>query len=215
MTRSTWRQPLLYATCRSTLRLAGMAVFGVRYYGLENIPRQGGLLVTSNHQSHLDPPLIGCGFPRPMSYVARKTLFTNRFVSWLYGALGALPIDRDGMGLAGVKETLKRLKAGEPVLVFPEGTRSLDGEIQRFKPGFAAMAIRAGASILPAAIEGAFAAWPRQCRLPHPSPVRVQFGIPLSPEEIARYDDREIVDVVEARVRECHAMLRRLPVFAD
>jgi 1-acyl-sn-glycerol-3-phosphate acyltransferase len=215
MIERTWARRLWYLTCQSIFRVGGMAAFGVRYYGLENVPRTGGLLVASNHQSRLDPPLIGAGFPRRMNYLARKTLFHGKLFSRMIAALDAIPIDRDGFGLGGVKETLRRLKAGEPVLVFPEGTRSPDGEIQKFKPGFAAIAVRAGASILPMAIEGAFAAMPRQSRLPRCMPVRVQCGVPIGPDEIAKYDEREIVALVEARVRECHALLRRLPVFAD
>ena len=215
MIERTWMRRLWYLTCQSIFRVGGMTAFGVRYYGLENVPRNGGLLVASNHQSNLDPMLIGGGFPRRMNYLARKTLFKNKLFSRMMAALDAIPIDRDGFGLDGVRETLRRLKAGEPVLVFPEGTRSPDGEIQAFKPGFAAMAVRTKASILPMAIEGAFAAWPRRRRFPRCMPVRVQCGVAMGPDEIAKYGEREIVALVEVRVRECHAMLRRLPVFAN
>ena len=101
------------------------------------------------------------GVNRRMNYLARDTLFTFPPFRWLIHSVDAIPIDREGLGLSGVKESLRRLKRGEMVVVFPEGTRTRDGEIGRFRPGFTALASRSGAAILPVAIEGAFAAWPR------------------------------------------------------
>ena len=76
-------------------------------------------------------------------------------------SLDAIPIDRDGLGLGGIKESLRRLKRGEMLLIFPEGRRTDDGEVADFRPGFTALAVRSKVAILPVAIEGAFAAWPR------------------------------------------------------
>ena len=166
-------------------------VYRVRYYGRENIPAAGGVLVVSNHQSHFDPPLVGIGCPRRMNYVARETLFRFAPFGWLIHSVGAIPIDREGIGLGGIKESLRRLKRGEMVLIFPEGTRSRDGEIAPFRPGFTALAVRSGAAILPVAIDGAFQVWPRWRKFPGRGRIRVRYGVPITPAEIAGRDERE------------------------
>jgi len=123
----------------------------------------------------------------------------------------AIPIDREGIGLGGIKESLKRLKRGEMVLIFPEGTRSPDGEIHPFRPGFTALAVRSKAALLPVAIEGAFQAWPRWQKFPGLGRIRVHFGEPILPGEFAGRDERDLLAEVERRVRECQAALRRQP----
>src|SRR6185369_4246968 len=96
-------------------------------------------------------------------------------------SLDAIPIDRDGLGLAGLKETLKRLKRGEMVLIFPEGTRTPDGQVAPLKPGFCAIARRANVPLVPVAIDGAFDAWPRFSPVPRPATIHVEFGPPIEP----------------------------------
>jgi 1-acyl-sn-glycerol-3-phosphate acyltransferase len=195
--------------------MTGILAYGLRYMGCKNIPPTGPVLVVSNHQSHFDPPLVGSGCWRRMNYVARETLFHFGPLGWLIRSLDAIPIDRDGMGLSGIKESLRRLKRGEMVLIFPEGARSRDGEISHFRPGFTALAVRSKAAILPVAIEGAFAAWPRTQTLPSLGMnVHVLYGEPITPEEAARYDERQLAAEVERRVRQCQAILRTHPAFA-
>ena len=205
---------LWYQSLRWLIYFTGVLVYGVRYDGRRNIPPSGPVLVVSNHQSHFDPPLVGAGCTRRMNYLARKTLFHFAPLRWLISTLDAIPIDRDGLGLNGIKESLRRLKRGEMVLIFPEGTRSSDGEVAPFRPGFTVLAARSNAWILPVAIEGAFDAWPRTRKLPGPGTIHVLYGEPISPEAIAGGDERELAAEVERRVRECHAALRQHPAFA-
>jgi 1-acyl-sn-glycerol-3-phosphate acyltransferase len=148
-----------------------------------------------------------------MNYVARDSLFRNRWFGWLIHSVNAIPIDRDGIGLAGIKEALKRLKRGEMVLIFPEGTRTKNGEIGRLRPGFTALAIRSKSAILPVAIEGAYRCWPKSHKFPRPGKVHVRYGRPLLPEDYAGLDERDLLPLVEQRIRECQAQLRRLPDF--
>jgi 1-acyl-sn-glycerol-3-phosphate acyltransferase len=175
---------------------------------MENIPAEGGVLVVSNHQSFFDPPLVGMGSRRRMNYLARDTLFRFAPFRWLIRSLDAIAIDREGLGLSGMKEALRRLKRGEMVLIFPEGTRTPDGEIAPFLPGFTALAVRSRAAILPVAIEGACNAWPRDRKLPRLGRVRVHYGQPILPGQIGNWDERELAREVERRVRGCHAQLR-------
>jgi 1-acyl-sn-glycerol-3-phosphate acyltransferase len=200
---------LWYQLLQRLLQLAAVLVYSVRCWGRENIPGTGGVLVVSNHQSHLDPMLVGIGCPRRLNYVARATLFSFAPFGWLIDSVGAFPIDREGMGLGGIKESLKRLKRGEMVLIFPEGTRTGDGTIASFRPGFTTLAVRSGAAILPAAIEGAFQVWPRWRKFPGRGRIWVCYGAPILPAEFADRDERELLAEVERRVRKCHDWLRR------
>jgi len=205
---------LWYRFLQTLLQLMGVLAFRVRYVGIRNIPRVGGVLVVSNHQSALDPPLVGMASPRRMNYLARDTLFRSGPFRWLIRSLDAIPVDREGLGLGGLKESLRRLRRGEMVLIFPEGTRTEDGQIAAFLPGFTALAVRSGAAILPAAVEGAFAAWPRRYRFPRLGRIHVCYGRPIFGGQIEGYSQRELVAEVERRVRQCHAQLRQHPVFA-
>ena len=214
MSKRSLANRLWYQILRWLICLAGTLAYGLRYSGRKNIPKTGPVLVVSNHQSHFDPPLIGAGCWRRMNYLARKTLFHFAPLGWLIRSLDAIPIDRDGLGLNGIKESLRRLKQGEMVLIFPEGTRTGDGEIAPFRPGFTVLAARSKAWILPVAIEGAFDAWPRSRKLPSLGTIHVVFGKPFSPEEVAGRDERELVAEVERRIRQCHAVLREDPAFA-
>jgi 1-acyl-sn-glycerol-3-phosphate acyltransferase len=200
---------LWYQLWRRLLKLIAVFVYRVRFSGQENIPATGGVLVVSNHQSHFDPPLVGIGSRRQMNYVARRSLFNFRPFGWFLRSVGAIPIDRDGIGLSGIKESLKLLKRGEMVLIFPEGTRTSDGEIAPFRPGFTALAARSNAAILPAAVEGAFQVWPRTKKYPGLGKIRVHFGKPIPHAEIASRDERELLAEVERRVRECQTTLRQ------
>jgi len=207
-TERSFLSRIWYNSLRALLRLAAVLGWKVRHTGRENIPQEGGVLVISNHQSHLDPPLVGMGVSRRMNYLARETLFHFRPLGWLIHSVDAIPIDREGIGLSGIKESLRRLKRGEMVVVFPEGTRSADGEIQPFRPGVTTLAVRSRAAILPVAIDGAYHAWPRHRRFPRLGRVRVHYAPPILPEQVATMDERALLAEVELRVRACHAMLR-------
>lgn len=189
-------------------RLGAVCLFHVRCAGRERVPRLGGGLMLSNHQSNLDPILVGLASDRRLNYVARKTLFKFAPFRWLINSLDAIPIDREGTGLEGLKETLKRLKRGEIVLLFPEGTRTPDGEVQRMKPGFCAVARRSGLPLFPVALDGAWHAWPRQRILPRRAIVHVQFGEPIEPELISMLNDEQLTAEVERRIRACHRLAR-------
>jgi len=202
-------QRIGYRMLRGLVRLACVTLFQVRCLGHQHVPATGSVLVCSNHQSFLDPMLVGLGFSRPCNYLARDTLFRFGPFGRLIAFVDAIPLDREGGGLRGIKETLKRLKRGEMVLIFPEGTRCTDGEIAPLKPGFLVLARRSRAALLPVAVDGAFDAWPRTALLPRPGVVRVCIGEPISPEQAAALSDDQLLADVEARIRACHAEARR------
>jgi 1-acyl-sn-glycerol-3-phosphate acyltransferase len=206
---------LWYGFLQVVCRLLAVALFRIRVSGREHVPAEGAALVLSNHQSHLDPVLIGLACDRRLNYLARQSLFRFPPFRWLIQSLDAIPIHRDGLGLEGLKETLRRLKRGEMVLIFPEGTRTRDGEMGRFKPGFSALAKRADAWLVPVAIEGAYEAWPRRNPWPGIGTIHVQFGEPIEGAEAQRYEERELVAEVERRIRQCHEIARRQRDLAE
>jgi 1-acyl-sn-glycerol-3-phosphate acyltransferase len=208
MAERSLAKQLWYEYLKVGCRMAAAGLFHIRCTGRENEPREGGALVLSNHQSLFDPVLVGLTLDRRLNYMARETLFAFAPFRWLIKSLDAIPIDREGLGLAGLKETLRRVKRGEWVLIFPEGTRSPNGEVARLKPGFAALAKRAKVALVPVGIEGAYQAWPRNRLLPGVTTIHVHVGKPISPEEAQAADERELVAEVERRIRHCHAVAR-------
>ncbi len=194
-----------YRLCQRVLQLFWVLLYRVRRTGLENIPAEGPILLTPNHQSHLDPPLVGCCCPHRMSYLGRASLFKFAPVAWFIRSLGAFPIEREGRGFGGIKETLRRLRRGEVIMIFPEGARTSDGRIHPFRPGIRMLAIRSGATIVPVAIEGAYQAWPRWRLFPRLGTIHIHFGEPLLPQTIQELGEDALVEEVERRVRRDHA----------
>ncbi len=201
-------QRLGYDTLRVLARLVSVMFFRLRVAGRDNWPADGGGLVCSNHQSYFDPPLVGLTCNRRMNYLARDSLFRVPGLAQLIHFLDAIPIDRGGGGLAGLKETLKRLKAGELVLIFPEGTRTHDGEVAPLKPGFIAVARRSKVPLIPVGLDGAYQAWPRTSRLPRPSRLAVVIGPPIGPDEVAAMNDEDLLAELEQRMLTCHSTAR-------
>lgn len=200
---------LWYDLLRVLFRVLSVVVVRVRVFGRHYVPDAGGVLVLSNHQSHLDPILLGLSCDRRLNYLARDTLFGFAPFRWLIYSLDAIPLDREGIGLGGLKESLKRLRAGEMILIFPEGTRTHNGEMGQLKPGFLALARRSHATLVPVAIEGAYQSMPRYCLVPRPSVIHVQFGPPLTPAEFASWDDETLLQAITERIHHCHQTARQ------
>ncbi len=191
-----------YAFGRMIVRLFFMIFYSARYFGQDNIPPEGAVLIVEKHKSYFDPALIGAGIYRHTNYLARKGLFKFKPFAKLIDSFDAIPLNNEGIGFEGMKETIKRLKNGEMVLMFPEGERCWDGKVAPFKSGFLTFALRGQASILPVAIEGVFEAWPRFNKLPGPGHIKVKFG-ELIPFETARaMNAEELHDLVEKKVHE-------------
>jgi 1-acyl-sn-glycerol-3-phosphate acyltransferase len=173
-------------------------LFRYRYSGGEHVPLSGPVLVVSNHQSHLDPVLIGIASPRQVGALARASLFVGPF-AWLIRSYGAVPVER-GSATAGIRALLGALKANEPMMVFPEGTRTDDGSVKPFQAGFCAIARRSGATIVPTTIEGAYDALPRGAKLPRMRPIRLTFHQAITPDEIATLTDDELLTLTRSRI---------------
>ena len=167
-------------------------LFGLRVIGNENLIKAGPVLIASNHQSFLDPPLIGNLYQTEMVYFARKTLFKG-FGKWLYPQWNAIPIDQDKPDTSSMKAAIRKLKEGWRVLVFPEGQRTLDGSINEAAPGIGMIAAKAGVPIQPVRIFGADKALPRGSGKISFARITVKVGPPilLTPEEFKAYSNKE------------------------
>jgi len=182
-----------YGVSHVIVRMIATLAFQARCYGRENVPLTGGALVCANHQSFLDPVLVGLTCDRTMHYMARASLFEIPIFSTIIDWHNAIPIDLEGNSLGGIKATLKHVRQGDLVLLFPEGTRTRDGEMQPLRPGVAALARRAGVPILPVGIDGAFDAWPRSQMLPGAGTIHVHIGPPLPAESLAAWDEATLL----------------------
>lgn len=176
-----------------------MAWFRFQYSGRRYVPKSGPIILLSNHQSNLDPVLVGVACPRQLRYLAKKSLFFWPF-SWWIRALGAVPLDLEGSAISGLKTMLRLLKQGEGVMVFPEGTRTPNGRLQPLMAGFCPLARRSGATIVPVAVDGAYVALKTGARFPRLVPITLQFGPPVLPDEIAGLSDEQLVELATARI---------------
>lgn len=167
--RSLWRY-LAYEVGRVICLTVFTAAFRLRrtYHG--RTPRRGPMILVSNHQSFLDPPLIGAlATNRQLRYVARAGLFRDARFSRFIRFFGAIPIPEDGRAeSASMRAILAALSHGDAVLLFPEGTRTSDGSVGEFKRGVGLLLKRSRCPVTPVAIAGAFEAWPRWQRTPSP-----------------------------------------------
>jgi 1-acyl-sn-glycerol-3-phosphate acyltransferase len=145
--------------------------FSLRTRGRNNIPRSGPVLVLANHQSFLDPVLVGLATRRHLRPLARKTLYRSRALAWIIDNLRAIPIDLEGLGMEGLKAVIEALGKGSAVLVFPEGTRTPDGLLHPLEGGIHLVLRRQPVPIVPVGIAGAYEAWPARRRLPRPAPL--------------------------------------------
>jgi 1-acyl-sn-glycerol-3-phosphate acyltransferase len=150
-----------------------------RVFNAENVPLTGPVIIASNHESFLDPPLVGAATKREINYLARESLFRFPGVGWVLRNVNAVPVDREGGGAAGLRAILDRLLKGDAIILFPEGTRSRTGELQAAKSGIGLTVIKSEAPVVPVRVFGTFEALGRHHIFPRPRKVIVKFGEPM------------------------------------
>lgn len=202
---------MFYRFCRAVLLVFYSIVFRFRSLHADRVPALGGLLIACNHQSFLDPFAVGMAARhRPVFYMARSSLFRNPVFGFLLRGMNAFPVDRGGGDAGAVRQAIRMLKDGHALLVFPEGTRSSDGELGPMRPGPAMIASRSGVPIVPAVIDGSFEAWPRTAKFPRPHDVRVIFGELIPPPGSSKQERREATELLEQRLRELQRRIREM-----
>ncbi len=165
-------------------RLMFAGYFGWRVYNNARVPRKGAVILAANHSSFLDPPLVGSGLHRDINYLARKSLFRVPVLGWILRTVNAVPVDRDGGGAAGLKTIIDRLHVGGAIILFPEGTRSQDGNLQPARSGIGLTVIKSDAPVVPVRVFGTFEAWGRHVKFPRPRRVSVKYGRPMLFEQL-------------------------------
>jgi 1-acyl-sn-glycerol-3-phosphate acyltransferase len=158
--------------------------FRWRVFNPERVPRTGPVILAANHASFIDPPLVGSGLTRDINYLARESLFRFPVVGAILRSWNAVPVDRDGGGAKGLKIILGRLLAGGGIILFPEGTRTKDGNLQPARSGIGLTVIKSNAPVVPVRVFGTFAAYGRNHKFPRPKKVAVKYGAPMNFETL-------------------------------
>jgi 1-acyl-sn-glycerol-3-phosphate acyltransferase len=167
---------------RPALRGVCRAYFGLELVGVEHIPTSGPLIITPNHQTYADPPLVTIPVRRRVYYMAWSQLFEIPVFSRLIRLLRAFPVQIESADPRAAREAVRLLQAGQVVMIFPEGGRSPDGSVQRFKPGAFRLAASLATPVLPVTITGGYASWPPGRALPRPGRIRITYHPPLHPD---------------------------------
>jgi 1-acyl-sn-glycerol-3-phosphate acyltransferase len=174
-------------------------LFNLQVEGRHYIPKEGGVLIASNHQSYLDPVVLAAFLERPLNFVGKSELFSNPIGAWFMRRLNAFPLHQGKGDVGALKETIHRLRDGNVLNIFPEGERTPDGQIHTFQKGVALIVRRTHVPVIPAAIVGAYEAWPIHRRMWKMAPIRVRFGAPMNLDGL--HTDEEITAAIEREVR--------------
>jgi len=190
----------LYWACYTLSGVIARVAFQYRAYGRENIIEEGPAIMAANHQSYLDPPLVGITCKNELYFLARKTLFEKKLLGPLISRVNALPVDLSRGDLTAFRAVMNLLKEGHRTVIFPEGTRSLTGEIQQARAGIGMIIAKTLAPVVPIRIFGSFDAWPKGGKIrPHPITVVVGKPIRFNKEDFATHN-REAYQKISEQV---------------
>ena len=171
-----------YRLGHSLFRAAARGFFNFNVIGADKMAFSGPALIASNHVSFLDPPFVGSAFDEALYFFARKSLFDHPVAGSILRAWQTIPIDRDKPDASSLKATIRLLKSGKKVLIFPEGTRSLDGQLQKAEAGVGLFIAKSAAPVLPVRIFGAYEAFPRGAKFPRPVQITLVVGDLYQPD---------------------------------
>jgi 1-acyl-sn-glycerol-3-phosphate acyltransferase len=185
--------------------------FGLELHGTEHIPPDGPLLIIPNHQTYADPALVTIPVRRPVYYMAWDRLFAIPLFGRFIRRLRAFPVDIESSDPRATREAVRLLQAGEAVMIFPEGERTKDGRLGRFKLGAFRLAVALGVPVLPVTITGGHDAWPPGLVWPRPRAMAITYHPLQRPEPGAepRADARGLAERVRAAIAEGIGQVRR------
>jgi 1-acyl-sn-glycerol-3-phosphate acyltransferase len=190
---------LLFVLCKLFFRLT--------IEGAGNIPRRGAFILASNHASYIDPPIlaVGCfkyGLGRMLNFLAKDELFENRLFGWYIRNLGAFSIKRNFGDVGAIRESIRRIRKGQPLVVFPEGERSPDGSIKEGFPGIAMLAVKTRIPVVPAYIKGAEEVLSVKNKRFKPHKIFVKYGKPLIFYDKGSQSYKDITDKIMLSIKE-------------
>jgi 1-acyl-sn-glycerol-3-phosphate acyltransferase len=199
-------KPTLNFKCLQIIaRIWTTLMFGLKVYGVHHVPSEGGVLIISNHQSYLDPVLLGVRLRRPLSYLAKSELFVNRFFAAFIRSLGAFPVKQGTGDVRAMKETIARLQEGHALNIFPEGSRTEDGRLLPIEKGVALVIRKANVPVVPVIIDGSYEAWPKGRKIFRASPIRLLYGRPM---DLKGLDRDQIIEKIDSTFHQMFAQLR-------
>jgi 1-acyl-sn-glycerol-3-phosphate acyltransferase len=203
---------IVYTTCRTLILWLGTLFFRVRVEGRENIPPRGACVIAPVHRSNLDTPILGCVTRRRMRFMGKDSLWKNRPMAWFMFALGGFPVVRGTADRDALRACQAVLDRGEPLVMFPEGTRKSGPVVHQLFDGPAFVAARAGVPIVPIGIGGSERVMPKGSKLIRPKKIVMIVGPPINPP---RVDGRVPRRVVGELTRQLHVSLQQLFDEAD
>lgn len=173
---------MVYAVIKAVVKFALSIAFNLHYEGRENIPKDKAVIYVSNHRTNADPPLVGCATPRKHAFMAKEELFENRFFGGLIRWLGAFPVSRGKGDMGVIDKAVEALNDGRSLMIFPEGTRSKTGKVQKGHSGAGLISARSGKPIIPVGI--VFGE-----KLKFRTKVTVKYGKPINPADYCEICD--------------------------
>lgn len=175
--------PFIYHFIHVIARPLFKALFKFQVYGVENVPSTGGVLIMSNHASYVDPIFAGAAVKRNLHYMARSTLFKPNLIKWFLLSLNAFPVHLGSPDRKAISNALRLLGSGNLLLIFPEGTRTVDGTLGKAQPGIGFIAHKARVPVVPAFLSGTGEVMPRKAKMIKSRKVKVYFGKPMDMEK--------------------------------
>lgn len=182
---------MIYWFTRYAAYLILKIFFSLKIKGLENIPRKGAFIIASNHTSNLDPIAVGASCNRKVNFMGKEELFKNKIFASYLNKLNVFPLRRYASDSRALREAIRRLKNDAGLLLFPEGTRSKDGDIKEAKIGVSVLSVTARAPVVPCYIKGSNKIWPSKSHFFHKGKLQVLYGRPLLPPVVKKDAKKE------------------------
>lgn len=180
---------MLYSILRLFSLLILKVLFRLKVRGREYIPKRGAFILASNHVSYLDPVAVGVACPRKLNFMAKDDLFINPWSSRFFSDLGVFAVKRDSADLSALKDAMRRLNNGEALVIFPEGSRSVNGKFFQPQAGIGFLAAKLNVPVIPAFVKGTERALPKGAKFLKPAKISVCFGKEIPIERRMPYQD--------------------------
>ncbi|MCX5702969.1 MAG: lysophospholipid acyltransferase family protein [Candidatus Omnitrophica bacterium] len=190
---------MIYVLGRFICFFLSRFLFPIQVFGKGHIPKYGAFILASNHVSYLDPIAIGIACPRKLNFMARHSLFSNRFFAWILPRVNAFAVQRNSADLSALKEAMRRLASGEGLLLFPEGSRAAPGISNEAQPGVGFLAAKLNVPVIPAFVRGTEIALPKGVKRIKRAKVFVHFGEQIFIERSLPY--QEISQLIMANIK--------------
>lgn len=197
-----------YRLCYTVARALSRLCYRNKVFGIENLPL-GSAILAPNHASHFDPPLVAVSLKEEVHFLARESLFSIPIIGWIITHLNTHPVGGGGATIDSFRTIGRLLAEGKKVMLFPEGTRTRDGELQPGALGVGMIALRSDVPIVPIYVEGSYAVWSRHRRWPKlHGRMSCTFGVPIYPSSFTHLDRKEAQRAIADEVMRQIALLR-------